>query len=346
MATSRAKATPQEHLIAGTAGGLISMVALYPLELIKTRMQVVESSGSAYSSFFGSLRTVVRQEGAAGFYRGMAPAILASSGSWGGYFFFYELSKKRKLGTSKSELGVVDHLLAGFEAGIVMVFMFNPLWLIKTRLALQGAETNVPEHRKYKGLSDALITIVKEEGVLGLYKGMTPALLLTSHGAIQFAVYEEMKRIAESYRHFFAQHGKRGNASSATSVSPSSPDTGQPAWVSMLIGGGSKIIASTATYPYQVIKSRLQQRTVPHHAVDPVLLASQPSLGLNDVPRYTGTWDCIKKIWKFEGIAGFFRGVVPSVVKVAPQAAITFLVYEECIKASHKFSGLSTTPRF
>ena len=76
--------------------------------------------------------------------------------------------------------------------------------------------------------------------MLGLYKGLIPALLLTSHGAIQFAVYEYLKNMSATFR--------------------SSSSDSQPAVVSMAFGGVSKIVAATLTYPYQVVKARLQQR--------------------------------------------------------------------------------------
>ena len=112
-----------------------------------------------------------------------------------------------------------------------MVCVTNPIWLVKTRLQLQV--NGVGDQKHYQGFRDAVQTILKEEGVLGLYRGFIPALFLTSHGAIQFAVYEEMKI---AFRTFTGEDAGK-----------------QPPWVSMAMGGLSKICASTFTYPYQVI---------------------------------------------------------------------------------------------
>ena len=345
-----------QHMIAGTAGGLVSTVALYPLELIKTRMQVSDvriaapgrlASGSAamsssvvrahamagpYSSLYSSARTVLKQEGLAGFYKGVVPAVVASAGSWGAYFYLYEYSKKRKLRYNRQhgidsggKLGVTDHLLSGVEAGVTLVFAFNPLWLIKTRLALQGAclgdQGGLAAQPQYSGAYHAFRTIIREEGVAGLYKGILPALFLTSHGAVQFATYEKLKVLSEV-------HLSQESRESA------------PWAVAVLCGGVSKIIASTVTYPYQVIKSRLQQRDelvaspssgAPNKGVVSPATATTTTTILK--PRYEGTADCVRKIWRQEGLAGYFRGVVPNALKVAPSAALTFVVYEETLRA-------------
>ena len=150
---------------------------------------------------------------------------------------------------------------------------------------------------------DALKTIFKEEGIKGLYKGLVPALILTSHGAIQFSIYEALKKWTSSL-----SNDKTGNS--------------QPPWVSMLIGSSSKVIAATVTYPYQLIKSRLQQR--------------QMSASILQTREYRSTTDCFIQIMKHEGIRGFFRGVIPNAAKVAPSAAVTFCVYEESMKIFRK----------
>jgi solute carrier family 25 (mitochondrial folate transporter), member 32 len=88
----------------------------------------------------------------------------------------------------------------------------------------------------------------------------------------------------------------------------------QAASASIILGGTSKIVASCITYPYQVIKSRIQQR------------------GVGSQYFYTGVVDCVTKTWKQEGVRGFFRGLIPNAMKVAPSSALTFVVYEEVLK--------------
>lgn len=75
-------------------------------------------------------------------------------------------------------------------------------------------------------------------------------------------------------------------------------------------GALSKLAASVATYPSQVIRSRLQQR------MDSRVL------------KYSGIGDVMRKTMAREGVRGFYRGLVPNVLRVMPQSAITFLVYE------------------
>ena len=77
-----------------------------------------------------------------------------------------------------------------------MVFLTNPFWLIKLRMQLQMKQASQQLNIKqpYNGIFDAARTIVREEGFLGLYKGTGPALLLTSHGGVQFVVYEFLRK--------------------------------------------------------------------------------------------------------------------------------------------------------
>lgn len=47
--------------------------------------------------------------------------------------------------------------------------------------------------------------------------------------------------------------------------------------------------------------------------------------------EYAGVIDCVARIWKREGITGFFKGCIPNVIRVTPNAAITLVVYESAM---------------
>lgn len=79
---------------------------------------------------------------------------------------------------------------AAIAGGITCLFT-NPFFLIKTRLQLQSTFSH--GETKYSGTIDGIKKIVKNEGITGIYKGLGPSLVLTSHGSIQFLVYEKLK---------------------------------------------------------------------------------------------------------------------------------------------------------
>jgi solute carrier family 25 (mitochondrial folate transporter), member 32 len=162
------------HLVAGTAGGVITALLLHPLDLIKVRLQVQDGRvvATRYTGIVSAVRTIASQEGLRGFYRGAVPGAWGSGASWGLYFYFYERAKRRMLpaadkhaplpatatppsDTSSShggapvasgpgrpppppaKLSVAQHLYAAWEGGTITVFFTNPLWLVKTRMQLQ-----------------------------------------------------------------------------------------------------------------------------------------------------------------------------------------------------------------
>ncbi|KAI9269369.1 mitochondrial carrier domain-containing protein [Sporodiniella umbellata] len=200
--------------------------------------------------------------------------------------------KKHMPKDSKGKLSPLQHLTASAGAGALTALIANPLWVVKTRMCT--TQHNAPG--SYNGLFDGLKRLYGEEGVRGLYRGIVPALFGVSHGAIQFMAYEEMKK----KRNELMQ--KRG----VTSQEELNAKLSQTEYIVMAVT--SKVIASSVTYPYQVLKSRLQNGETKD--------------------AYKGVIDCGKKIIKTEGYRGFYKGISPSVIRVLPGTCITFLVYE------------------
>jgi Mitochondrial carrier protein len=76
-------------------------------------MQVEVSRYGSYRNISSSLRAVFKNEGLRGFYQGMTPAIIGACGSWGGYFYFYEMAKKRRMANltvGETKLKTADHV--------------------------------------------------------------------------------------------------------------------------------------------------------------------------------------------------------------------------------------------
>jgi len=344
--------------IAGFCGGAVSTMILLPLDNIKVRLQVNEGTHSKTISPISSvsvtsattanypstnvgnstnrlgairmLQGVIKHEGVRGLYQGMVPAILGSAVCWGGFFYLYEnmklhliKSKSRNLPTHNNGQGTGTHHLVALNswdnffcstcAGVGLVFVTNPVWLIKLRLQLQMKRTSENLHIKtvtqYDGFLDAFRKIVRSEGILGLYKGTGAALLLTSHGGVQFVVYEFLRK------HFHYARAQRA-VESTSLIKRFENSLGY-----LTIGAISKIVASGVTYPLQVMKSRMQQ---------PSSFVELTNTGdVRVVKRdYTGLVATAQKMWEQEGIASFFKGAIPNAMRVAPSAAVTFLVYE------------------
>ena len=143
----------------------------------------------------------------------------------------------------------------------------------------------------YASVTSGALQILRTEGVGGFYRGILPALFGVSHGALQFMAYEKLKiQRAGGLNNSGTARRELGNADF------------------LLISSASKIFAGCVTYPYQVLRSRLQ-------TYDAHLL-------------YRGVTDAIVQIWAKEGVEGFYKGLGPNLFRVLPSTWVTFLVYE------------------
>ncbi|XP_058106016.1 folate transporter 1, chloroplastic isoform X3 [Magnolia sinica] len=291
-----------ENAAAGAIAGFATVASLHPLDVVRTRFQVQDgriSTLPSYKNTGHAIFMIARTEGLRGLYSGFYPAVLGSTISWGLYFFFYSRAKHRYSEGSGKQLSPGLHLLSAAEAGALVCLFTNPIWLIKTRLQLQ---TPHHQNRPYSGFSDALRTIMKEEGWRALYKGVGPSLLLVSHGAIQFTAYEELRKLFVRFKHNQGKGNRAREDKLLNSVDYA------------VLGASSKIAAILFTYPYQVIRARLQQR---------------PSI--EGIPKYMDSWHVVKETVRFEGIRGFYRGITSNLLKNVPAASITFVVYENVL---------------
>ncbi|KZV25957.1 folate transporter 1, chloroplastic-like [Dorcoceras hygrometricum] len=289
-----------ENAAAGAAAGVATVSFSHPLDVIRTRFQVNDGRSlnlPTYKNTPHALFTIARTEGFRGLYAGFYPAVLGSTVSWALYFYFYSKAKQRYL-RDRDVLSPGLHLASAAEAGGLVSFCTNPIWLIKTRLQLQ-----TPQHaRPYSGFHDALRTILTEEGWRALYRGLVPGLFLVTHGAIQFTAYEELRKVVINIR--TEESGDNFN----------SPDDLLDSIDYAVLGASSKLTSTLLTYPFQ---ARLKYE--------------KPFLHIFRVPRYMDSWHVVKETARYEGLRGFYRGITANVLKNAPAASITFIVYENVL---------------
>lgn len=292
-----------DQMIAGILSGGSATICLHPLDLVKTQFQVHTTARSEiiskpYLYTFRYLKDICSRFGfRKGLYQGLSANLAGSTASWGLYFYLYDWTKTLFPTNAYGNLSSGNYFVASSAAAVVTVLFTNPLWMIKTRLCMQKPG----ELSNYNGLIDAFMRISREEGIRGLYRGLIPGLFGVSHGAIQFVAYEQLKNF----------HKRTQREAEALSRKPNSFEY-------LLMSSTSKTIAMLVTYPYQVVRSRLQVRVYEGKF------------------SYKGVFDVIKRTASQEGLWAFYRGIIPSTIRVLPGTCITFLVYEKVSLALRK----------
>ena len=287
--------TSFDHLISGLTAGSVSTLLLHPFDLIKTRLQAspLAQQPAASTSSLALLRGIVRDEGVRALWKGISPNFIGNTVAWGSYFFLYNTAKQHyQQLTHRQQLSAWEYLACAALSGTCIAALTNPVWVVKTRMFLDSRVMADSEQR----LVPALVRLWREEGLRGLYRGFVPSVLGVSHGAVQFMTYEVAKQRLLDYK-------RRSDPNASASFAPLET-------VGLAIA--SKVTAAVTTYPYQVIRTQLQDSRV------------QPPL--------RGTWEAVRHVWAAGGLRGLYRGVVVGTLKVVPSACVVFVVYEETEK--------------
>ncbi|KAI0786827.1 mitochondrial NAD transporter [Abortiporus biennis] len=310
-------------MIAGAGGGLVASIATCPLDVIKTKLQAQQAitGTKGYEGVVDTVKNVLKYDGFRGLYRGLGPTILGYLPTWAIYFAVYDGIKnyfgETPVPSSSSQQHIYPaphvkgyqplarehtwtlHILSAMTAGATSTLCTNPLWVIKTRFMTQS-RTEV----RYRHTLDAALTIYRTEGPSAFFRGLLPSLLGILHVAVQFPLYEQLK----SWSHTL----------SAESI--------------LFCTSVSKITASIATYPHEVIRTRLQT----------LRIARDSHLNGNNglPPPTTGVIRTAKNLVMNEGWRALYRGLSVNLVRTVPNSAVTMLTYEMLIKYLNNRPGL------
>lgn len=187
-------------------------------------------------------------------------------------------------------------------------------------------------HGYYHSTFDAAKKMYTSEGVRAFYSGLTPALLGLTHVAVQFPAYEYLK----------TKFTGQGMGASPTTSDPKAH------WSGILCASIlSKIMASSATYPHEVIRTRLQTQRRPVAGSENVMSnlggipgvkqANGQSASVAEVPtkqaieqatKYRGIVRTFRTILHEEGWRAFYAGMGTNMMRAVPAATVTMLTYE------------------
>ncbi|KAK7791924.1 hypothetical protein R5R35_005435 [Gryllus longicercus] len=284
-------------IVNGGIAGIIGVSVVFPLDLVKTRLQnqqIGPHGERLYTSMLDCFRKTYRAEGYFGMYRGSGVNILLITPEkaiklTANDFFRHHLSP----GEGK-KLPLTREMLAGGLAGLCQIVITTPMELLKIQLQDAG---RVAAQSKQSGqvvpkISATQITmdLLRTKGIFGLYKGIgATALRDVSFSVVYFPLFAHLNAL-----------GPRKKDGSGEAVF----------WCSFLAGCAAGSIAALAVNPFDVVKTRLQ-----------LLKKAEGEAS------YVGIMDAFVRTFKNEGITAFFKGGGCRMIVIAPLFGIAQMVY-------------------
>ncbi|KAJ7180039.1 mitochondrial carrier domain-containing protein [Mycena crocata] len=290
------------HAVAGGVAGIGAMTCTYPLIFLSTRAAVETKQES--KSVYQAVVDIVKREGALGLYSGLSSSLLGIAVTNGVYYYFYERSRGIILNAraGSKALSTAESILIGIIAGSATTIISNPIWVVQTSQAvrtLNQVEPSLdpqspPKIVKKLSIVETIQSILAKDGIQAFWRGIGPALVLVINPVLQYTVFEQLKNFLVARR-----TAKLRAAGVATAVAVLTD------WDFFFLGALSKLVATSSTYPYIVVKSRLQAGHA--HAL-----------------KYKSSLDGLLTILKDEGIEGLYKGVGSKLLQSVLTAAILF----------------------
>ncbi len=326
----------------GMLGACTSGVLFYPLDTVRTRLQLQfalqpphpsathggggsgSGGGVVRHGVFGTFRAMFLEEHARSFYRGLHIHVAALSGWAFVYFGMYNALKRTHIPWLRAGHPVQQAGAAG-AAWATSVLLTNPLWILKTRAQVRCEP----------------MTLGRIWGELGelhhsgkLLVGASAAMWGAITVMIQLPLYEHLKLemvrrrwcCAEDTPSFAHTHTTSSNNeghsinNNNTNINNSNINNSTNEQVMLTPRGYivctsiSMTVSSLLTYPQDVVRARLQGTT----------------------NLYAGAWQCVRSIWAKEGLRGMYAGIGAHLLRLLPTSAVTFLVYEHLLTRLHQ----------
>ncbi|KAF1920529.1 mitochondrial carrier domain-containing protein [Ampelomyces quisqualis] len=194
------------NMLAGAFAGIAEHSVMYPVDLLKTRIQIINPApGAMYSGISNAMVTISRVEGFRTLWKGLSSVVMGAGPAHAVYFASYEATKHALGG---NEGGSEEHhplaaAASGAAATISSDALMNPFDVIKQRMQMHGS--------MYKSVPQCAREVFRTEGIGAFYVSYPTTLCMTvPFTALQFMAYESMSKIMnptgryDPYTHCFA----------------------------------------------------------------------------------------------------------------------------------------------
>lgn len=294
--------------IAGACTGAFTRAFAQPLDVLKIRFQLqIEpiGKGSKYSSIPQAIGSIVKDEGVRTLWSGHIPAQLLSISYGIVQFSVFETLTDLCQKTDSHFYVNNKHWIIfcnGAIAATAATVASFPFDTVRTRLIAEQKT-----HKAYKGFIDAFSAMVKYEGPSALFKGLIPTLgQIAPHAGIQFATYKILTGNVLNKLPLFQRDSSFNSAVETT------------LFANLLAGSIAGLIAKTSTYPFDLVKKRMQIQGF-----------QQYRQAFGKQMYCNGLLDCVKLTIIEEGFQALFKGYWPSMLKAGLVTALHFAVYDE-----------------
>jgi len=283
---------------AGAVSGAIASVLVQPLDVIKTRQQQGLVSAAKYQAIakykttLETMKIIIQEEKFFALWKGTAPTLYRVIPGAGMNFFFLHW-----ITTSLNKNAVPGEPISKTNAVIAggtarTLATVAMLPVTVVKTRFEGFGTNI-----YKNTFHALKTIYTQEGVRGLFNGLVPSVLRDAPFAGIYYLFYTQSQVS------LTNSLKRNN------------EILLPAPVINFISGAfAATVATFLTHPPDLIKTRLQ--------ITPITQQPQSS---------SRALTLCREIWMKEGLNGFYKGLMPRLIRRPISNAITWAIYEEIV---------------
>ncbi|KAG6553285.1 hypothetical protein Mapa_005019 [Marchantia paleacea] len=296
------------RLVLTSASAVAAESVTFPIDMTKTRLQLQGEMGRTHGAKKGAVGMallIARDEGIAGLYRGLSPALLRHIFYTSIRIVSYEQIRNHlHTGDDKHNVSVTKKAFIGGASGIIGQLIASPADLVKVRMQSDGRSIKMGQAPRYTGLADAFTKIVKTEGVGGLWRGVGPNVqraFLVNMG--ELACYDASKQLVIDKGLF-----------------------GDNIWAHTCASVMSGLSATILSCPADVVKTRMMNQA--RH--DPASAATSV--------YYRNSLDCLVKTIKVEGVGALWKGFFPTWTRLGPWQFVFWVSYEQL----RSLTGLSS----